>query len=104
MHHFTSKNVNFQLATSIKSKKLNICCINLRLQQLQAIVINIINRHCYKRSGEILNRLPKTARSTQTSCKKLSREGMENGNEGRMRQEGMGWREKLIKLLAIYYI
>ena len=45
--------------------------MNLRLEQSQAVVINIINRHCYKRSDAILNGQPRTARSTQTSCGEL---------------------------------
>ena len=66
MHHHTSTNVNFKLAAPFKSKTLNISCINLRLQELQTVVINIINRHCHKRSDAVVNGQPRTACSTQT--------------------------------------
>ena len=96
MHHHTSTNVNFKLVTPFESKTLNISCINLRLQQLQVVVI--INRHCHQLSDAILNGQPRTARSTQTSCGELSeftylegyREGREKGKK--TRQAGMGGR------------
>ena len=52
---------HLKLATPFDSNTSNISCISLRLQQLQAAVINIINRHCHKLSGAILNGQPMTA-------------------------------------------